>query len=78
MPASVLIFWNVVTNEAQGSFVHTCLVPEELGWLLEGIDSSVSCPWPGVGVGSAFPGPSAALSVPGKGVCAERRFLALA
>lgn len=51
VPAPVLIFWNVVTNEAQGSFVHTCLVPEELGWLLEGMDSSVSCPWPGVGAG---------------------------
>lgn len=34
MPAPVLIFWNVVTNETQASFVHTCLVPEELGWPL--------------------------------------------
>lgn len=26
----VLIFWNVVTNKSHRSFVHTCLVPEEL------------------------------------------------
>lgn len=29
LPAPVLIFWNVVTNKSQSSFVYTCLVPEE-------------------------------------------------
>lgn len=46
--------------------------------VLEGIDSSVSCPWPGIGEGRMkvlFQDPSAAASVPVKGVCAER-FLA--